>query len=85
MPLSVGDKLGPSEILAPIGTGGMGEVYQARDPRLAQDVAIKVLPAEECPAIRLKARHARGSELFAILYVLLPQHAHEFEELRTVV
>jgi serine/threonine-protein kinase len=42
MPLSVGDKLGPYEILAPIGKGGMGEVYQARDPRLRRDVAIKV-------------------------------------------
>src|SRR6202140_3676272 len=44
MPLSVGDKLGPHEILAPIGAGGMGEVYRARDPRLNRDVAIKVLP-----------------------------------------
>src|SRR5712672_1935970 len=44
MPLSAGDKLGPYEILAPIGKGGMGEVYRARDPRLNRDVAIKVLP-----------------------------------------
>src|ERR1700686_5160732 len=42
MSLSVGDKLGPYEILAPIGAGGMGEVYRARDPRLNRDVAIKV-------------------------------------------
>src|SRR5215472_1663771 len=42
--LSVGAKLGPYEILAPIGAGGMGEVYRAKDPRLGRDVAIKVLP-----------------------------------------
>src|ERR1035438_9079086 len=44
MPLSVGDNLGPYEILAPLGAGGMGEVYRCRDTRLARDVAIKVLP-----------------------------------------
>jgi serine/threonine protein kinase/Tol biopolymer transport system component len=42
MPLSVGDKLGPYEILAPLGAGGMGAVYRARDPRLNRDVAIKI-------------------------------------------
>jgi serine/threonine protein kinase len=40
-----GSKLGPYEILAPIGAGGMGEVFRARDPRLNREVAIKVLPA----------------------------------------
>jgi serine/threonine protein kinase len=44
MPLSIGDKLGPYEVLAPIGKGGMGEVYRARDTRLHRDVAVKVLP-----------------------------------------
>ena len=44
MPLSVGDKLGHYEILAPIGAGGMGEVYRARDTKLKHDVALKVLP-----------------------------------------
>src|SRR5277367_6666090 len=42
MPLAAGDKLGPYEILAPIGAGGMGEVYRARDTRLKREVAIKV-------------------------------------------
>src|SRR5271170_4835993 len=46
MPLSVGDKLGPYEILAPIGAGGMGEVYRARDARLNRDVAIKISAAQ---------------------------------------
>ena len=48
MPLQSGDKLGPYEIIAPIGAGGMGEVYKARDTRLDRIVAIK----------RLKGRHS---------------------------
>src|SRR5689334_18146675 len=45
MPLTPGTRLGPYEIIEPIGAGGMGEVYRARDPRLGRDVAIKVIPA----------------------------------------
>src|SRR5881396_2136375 len=46
MPLVIGTNLGPYEVLSPLGAGGMGEVYRARDSRLDREVAIKVLPAQ---------------------------------------
>jgi eukaryotic-like serine/threonine-protein kinase len=46
MSLAPGTRLGPYEIVGPLGAGGMGEVYKARDPRIGRDVAIKVLPAD---------------------------------------
>src|SRR5580692_1299044 len=61
MPLSVGTRLGPYEILAPIGKGGMGQVYRARDPRLNRDVAIKV------SAARFSERFEREAKAIAAL------------------
>ena len=54
MTLSPGSRLGPYEVLAPLGAGGMGEVHLARDTRLERTVAIKILPAHlsEQPAAR---------------------------------
>lgn len=48
MSFSAGARLGPYEVIAPIGAGGMGEVFRARDTRLGRDVALKILP-EACP------------------------------------
>ena len=63
MPLEVGTKLGPYDIVAPIGAGGMGEVYRARDTRLDRDVAVKVLTeqlATDSDALRRFEREAKA-------------------------
>jgi len=67
MSLAAGARLGPYEIIAPIGAGGMGEVYRARDPRLDRDVAIKVLPAEVSRDPQALARFEREAKAVAAL------------------
>src|SRR6516162_10035126 len=67
MPLQRGDKLGPYEVLAPIGAGGMGEVYRATDTKLRREVAIKVLPEAFAADPERTARFQREAELLATL------------------
>ena len=67
MPLTSGTRLGPYEILAPIGAGGMGEVYRARDTRLNRIVAIKVLPTHLADRAELRERFEREARTIASL------------------
>jgi eukaryotic-like serine/threonine-protein kinase len=67
MPLSDGTRLGPYDILAPLGAGGMGEVYRATDTRLKRQVAVKILPAALAADPDRLARFQREAELLASL------------------
>ena len=67
MPLSAGTRLGPYEILTPLGAGGMGEVYRARDAKLNRDVAIKVLPATFANDAERLSRFEREAQVLASL------------------
>jgi len=67
MRLAVGTRLGPYEVIAPLGAGGMGEVYRARDSRLSRDVAIKSLPPEFARDADRLARFEREARLLASL------------------
>ena len=67
MTLSAGTKLGPYEILAPIGAGGMGEVYKARDTRLERTVAVKVLPTHMSASPEVRQRFEREAKTISQL------------------
>ena len=80
MPLAAGTRLGPYEILAPLGAGGMGEVYRARDPKLNRDVALKVLPELLAHDPDRLARFQREAQLLASLNHTNIAHIHGLEE-----
>src|SRR5437667_1303773 len=67
MMLAAGSRLGPYEILAPIGAGGMGEVYKAKDTRLDRIVAVKVLPSHLSQSPELKQRFEREARAISQL------------------
>ncbi|HEY7575224.1 MAG TPA: protein kinase, partial [Thermoanaerobaculia bacterium] len=71
MTLAAGSRLGPYEIQSPLGAGGMGEVYKARDTRLGRSVAIKVLPAQLSQNAELRERFEREAKTISSL-----SHAH---------
>ena len=71
MSLATGTRLGPYEILAPIGAGGMGEVYKARDTRLERTVAVKVLPERLSSSAEVRQRFEREAKTISQL-----SHAH---------
>jgi len=81
MTLSAGTRLGPYEILSPLGVGGMGEVYRAKDTRLARDVAVKVLPEEFFEGEEKRQRFEREARLLASLTHPNVAAVYSFEEI----
>src|SRR5688572_15710024 len=67
MPLSPGDRVGPYEIVAPLGAGAMGQVYRARDTNLGRMAAIKVLPDASLQDSERRARFQREAKVLAAL------------------
>jgi len=67
MSLAAGTRLGPYEILGPIGAGGMGEVYLATDTKLGRDVALKILPDAFAQDAERMARFEREAQVLAAL------------------
>src|SRR6202051_3363969 len=93
MPLSIGYRIGHCEILAPIGAGGMGVVYRARDTKLKRDVALKVLPEAVGRDPDRMGRFQREAEVLASLnhpniaqiYGLAESDASESKSVRALV
>jgi serine/threonine protein kinase len=67
MTLPNGSRIGPYEVLSPLGAGGMGEVYRARDSRLSREVALKILPEEFPSDPERLARFSREAQILASL------------------
>ncbi len=80
MSLAPGTRVGAYEILAAIGAGGLGEVYRARDPKLARDVAIKILPEALAADPERVARFERGAKTLAALNHPNIAHIYVVEE-----
>src|SRR5262245_3349949 len=80
MPLAGGTRIGPYEVIAAIGAGGMGEVYRARDAKLNRDVALKVLPSLLSDDGDRLARFRREAQVLASLNHPNIAHIHGFED-----
>src|SRR5215831_19122392 len=80
MALTSGTRLGPYEIAALLGAGGMGEVYRARDTKLNRDVALKVLPAQVAADPDRLARFRREAQVLASLNHPNIAHIHGLED-----
>ena len=80
MPLDPGTRLGPYEVVSPLGAGGMGEVYRARDTKLGRDVAVKVLPREFAADTHRLERFEQEARLLAALNHPNIASIHGFEE-----
>jgi serine/threonine protein kinase len=80
MPLASGARLGSYEILSPLGAGGMGEVYRAKDTKLGREVALKVLPESVVRDPDRLARFEREAHLLASLNHPHIAHIHGFDD-----
>ena len=80
MSLSIGSRFGPYEVIAPLGVGGMGEVYRASDTKLKRDVAVKILPSSVALDRERLARFQREAEVLAALNHPNIAHLYGLEE-----